>query len=211
MSPPGGPPRPAWTHDRARIAGRATVAAASAPRRRGVRGSRCQRPPSHEEGRRLPEFVLGLERQVKEFGLSLASAVFFDVFVVRSPLLPAVLQRPGAPRGRRGGARTPAAPAGDRAEPGPSRSPARPGDDASLLARWSCSAIAWLRYWDTAMRECCNTRQAVAPQGRITVIPTGEVSVIATSAWGACSSSIRDETSCPGRSRPAWTSPSISG
>jgi RND superfamily putative drug exporter len=37
-------------------------------------------------------FVLGPERQVKEFGLSLASAVFLDAFVVRSLLLPAVLE-----------------------------------------------------------------------------------------------------------------------
>jgi RND superfamily putative drug exporter len=37
-------------------------------------------------------FVLGPERQVKLFGLSLASAVFLDAFVVRSLLLPAVLQ-----------------------------------------------------------------------------------------------------------------------
>ena len=37
-------------------------------------------------------FVLGPERQVKLFGLSLASAVFLDAFVVRSLLLPAVLE-----------------------------------------------------------------------------------------------------------------------
>ena len=37
-------------------------------------------------------FVLGPERQVKLFGISLASAVFLDAFVVRSMLLPAVLQ-----------------------------------------------------------------------------------------------------------------------
>jgi putative drug exporter of the RND superfamily len=37
-------------------------------------------------------FVLGPERQVKEFGLSLAAAVFLDAFVVRSLLLPAVLE-----------------------------------------------------------------------------------------------------------------------
>jgi putative drug exporter of the RND superfamily len=37
-------------------------------------------------------FVLGPERQIKLFGLSLASAVFLDAFVVRSLLLPAVLQ-----------------------------------------------------------------------------------------------------------------------
>ena len=35
-------------------------------------------------------FVLGPERQIKLFGLSLASAVFLDAFVVRSLLLPAV-------------------------------------------------------------------------------------------------------------------------
>jgi RND superfamily putative drug exporter len=37
-------------------------------------------------------FVLLPERQVKMFGLSLASAVFLDAFVIRSLLLPAVLQ-----------------------------------------------------------------------------------------------------------------------
>ena len=37
-------------------------------------------------------FVLGPERQIKLFGLGLASAVFLDAFVVRSLLLPAVLQ-----------------------------------------------------------------------------------------------------------------------
>jgi RND superfamily putative drug exporter len=37
-------------------------------------------------------FVLGDVRAVKLFGLSLASAVFLDAFVVRSLLLPAVLQ-----------------------------------------------------------------------------------------------------------------------
>jgi putative drug exporter of the RND superfamily len=37
-------------------------------------------------------FVLGPERQVKLFGLSLASAVFLDAFVIRSLLLPAVLE-----------------------------------------------------------------------------------------------------------------------
>ena len=40
-------------------------------------------------------FVLGPERQVKLFGLGLASAVFLDAFVVRSLLLPAVLQMLG--------------------------------------------------------------------------------------------------------------------
>ena len=38
------------------------------------------------------EFALSPERQVKLFGISLASAVFHDAFVVRSLLLPAVLQ-----------------------------------------------------------------------------------------------------------------------
>jgi len=37
-------------------------------------------------------FVLGPERQIKLFGLGLASAVFLDAFVVRCLLLPAVLQ-----------------------------------------------------------------------------------------------------------------------
>jgi RND superfamily putative drug exporter len=37
-------------------------------------------------------FVLGDVRAVKLFGLSLAAAVFLDAFVVRSLLLPAVLQ-----------------------------------------------------------------------------------------------------------------------
>jgi putative drug exporter of the RND superfamily len=37
-------------------------------------------------------FVLGPERQVKLFGVSLACAVFLDAFVVRSLLLPAVLE-----------------------------------------------------------------------------------------------------------------------
>jgi putative drug exporter of the RND superfamily len=36
-------------------------------------------------------FVLGPEREVKLFGLSLASAVFLDAFVIRMLLLPAVL------------------------------------------------------------------------------------------------------------------------
>jgi putative drug exporter of the RND superfamily len=40
-------------------------------------------------------FVLLPERQVKMFGLSLASAVFLDAFVVRSLLLPAVLELMG--------------------------------------------------------------------------------------------------------------------
>jgi putative drug exporter of the RND superfamily len=37
-------------------------------------------------------FVLGPERQIKLFGVSLTSAVFLDAFVVRSLLLPAVLE-----------------------------------------------------------------------------------------------------------------------
>jgi putative drug exporter of the RND superfamily len=37
-------------------------------------------------------FVLGPERQIKLFGLSLASAVFLDAFVIRCLLLPAVLE-----------------------------------------------------------------------------------------------------------------------
>jgi RND superfamily putative drug exporter len=37
-------------------------------------------------------FVLGPQREVKLFGLSLASAVFLDAFVIRSLLLPAVLE-----------------------------------------------------------------------------------------------------------------------
>jgi RND superfamily putative drug exporter len=37
-------------------------------------------------------FVVGGERVLELFGLSLASAVFLDAFVVRSVLLPAVLQ-----------------------------------------------------------------------------------------------------------------------
>jgi RND superfamily putative drug exporter len=37
-------------------------------------------------------FVLGPERPIKLFGLGLASAVFLDAFVVRSLLLPAVLE-----------------------------------------------------------------------------------------------------------------------
>jgi RND superfamily putative drug exporter len=37
-------------------------------------------------------FVLLPERAVKEFGLSLAVAVFLDAFVIRSLLLPAVLE-----------------------------------------------------------------------------------------------------------------------
>jgi RND superfamily putative drug exporter len=36
-------------------------------------------------------FVLGEERVIKEFGLSLASAVFLDALVVRCMLLPATL------------------------------------------------------------------------------------------------------------------------
>jgi RND superfamily putative drug exporter len=41
-------------------------------------------------------FALGDERVLKLFGLSLASAVFLDAFVVRSLLLPSVLQILGA-------------------------------------------------------------------------------------------------------------------
>ena len=37
-------------------------------------------------------FVVGDERVLKLFGLSLASAVFLDAFVVRSLLLPSVLE-----------------------------------------------------------------------------------------------------------------------
>jgi RND superfamily putative drug exporter len=42
-------------------------------------------------------FMLGEERVIKEFGLSLASAVFLDALVVRCLLLPAVLSIIGAP------------------------------------------------------------------------------------------------------------------
>src|SRR5271155_3647362 len=41
-------------------------------------------------------FVLGEERVIKEFGLSLASAVFLDALVVRCMLLPATLNIIGA-------------------------------------------------------------------------------------------------------------------
>jgi RND superfamily putative drug exporter len=41
-------------------------------------------------------FALGDERDVKLFGVSMASAVFLDAFVVRSLLLPSVLQLLGA-------------------------------------------------------------------------------------------------------------------
>jgi len=37
-------------------------------------------------------FVFGDQRAIKMFGLSLASAVFLDAFVIRSLLLPAVLE-----------------------------------------------------------------------------------------------------------------------
>jgi putative drug exporter of the RND superfamily len=37
-------------------------------------------------------FVFGPERDIKLFGLSLASAVFLDAFVIRSLLLPSVLE-----------------------------------------------------------------------------------------------------------------------
>jgi RND superfamily putative drug exporter len=40
-------------------------------------------------------FALGDNRDVKLFGISMASAVFLDAFVVRSLLLPSVLQLPG--------------------------------------------------------------------------------------------------------------------
>jgi RND superfamily putative drug exporter len=40
-------------------------------------------------------FVLGPERPIKLFGLSLASGVFLDAFVVRSLLLPATLEIAG--------------------------------------------------------------------------------------------------------------------
>ena len=45
-------------------------------------------------------FVLGEDRIIKEFGLSLASAVFLDALVVRCLLLPAVLSIVGARLGR---------------------------------------------------------------------------------------------------------------
>ena len=40
-------------------------------------------------------FVFGSERIFKLFGISLASAVFLDAFVIGTPLLPAVLELPG--------------------------------------------------------------------------------------------------------------------
>ena len=40
-------------------------------------------------------FMLGEDRVIKEFGLSLASAVFLDALVVRCLLLPAVLNLAG--------------------------------------------------------------------------------------------------------------------
>ena len=40
-------------------------------------------------------FVVGEERVIKEFGLSLASAVFLDALVIRCMLLPAVLELVG--------------------------------------------------------------------------------------------------------------------
>jgi RND superfamily putative drug exporter len=42
-------------------------------------------------------FMLGEDRIIKEFGLSLASAVFLDALVIRCLLLPAVLSIVGAP------------------------------------------------------------------------------------------------------------------
>ena len=44
-------------------------------------------------------FMLGEDRVIKEFGLSLASAVFLDALVVRCLLLPAVLHIIGGPPG----------------------------------------------------------------------------------------------------------------
>jgi RND superfamily putative drug exporter len=41
-------------------------------------------------------FMLGEERVIKEFGLSLASAVFLDALIVRCLMLPAVLHIVGA-------------------------------------------------------------------------------------------------------------------
>jgi len=41
-------------------------------------------------------FMLGEDRIIKEFGLSLASAVFLDALVIRCLLLPAVLTLVGA-------------------------------------------------------------------------------------------------------------------
>ncbi|MBV8429632.1 MAG: MMPL family transporter, partial [Solirubrobacterales bacterium] len=41
-------------------------------------------------------FVLGSERSLKEFGFGLAAAVFLDAFVVRTVMLPAVLEILGA-------------------------------------------------------------------------------------------------------------------
>jgi RND superfamily putative drug exporter len=69
-------------------------------------------------------FVLGPERQIKQFGLSLAVAVFLDAFVVRSLLLPAVLELLGR--------RTWAFPAGlARRLPGPAPEPAPGGSEAA--------------------------------------------------------------------------------
>ena len=49
------------------------------------------------------------------------------------------------------------------------------------------------------------------PAGRMTVTPGPAPSLIATSASGTSSSPISRVTRSPGRSRPAWTSASISG
>ena len=50
-------------------------------------------------------FVLGEDRIIKEFGLSLASAVFLDALVIRCLLLPAVLSIIGGDVGAAGLAR----------------------------------------------------------------------------------------------------------
>ena len=83
-------------------------------------------------------FMLGEDRIIKEFGLSLASAVFLDALVIRCLLLPAVLTLVGARtwqipawlagaaahqhRGRR---RSPATGAHDEGAPHSSRRPRR--------------------------------------------------------------------------------------
>ena len=54
-------------------------------------------------------FMLGEDRVIKEFGLSLASAVFLDALVIRCLLLPAVLHIVGSATWRIPGVARPAA------------------------------------------------------------------------------------------------------
>ena len=57
---------------------------------------RPDRPRDHrgggDHGHRLPSFMIGEDRIIKLFGLGLASAVFIDAVIIRSVLVPAIMQ-----------------------------------------------------------------------------------------------------------------------